>query len=693
MSSVPPGPVPTGSQHLAALTGPLAALEADSARLDAWGRHLAGVLSAGGRLLVAGNGGSAAQAQHLSSELVGRFRDERRPFSAIALCTDASSFTAIANDYGVDEVFARQVRAHGRPGDVLVVLSTSGRSANVIAAARAAREIGLVTWGLTGPGPNPLLACCDDAVVVDAATTATIQEVHQVVVHLLCASVEVALTPSMATAVRDGRRSRVVVIGDALLDRDLDGTVERVCPDAPVPVLEAQSERARPGGAALAATLAAAGGTGVTLITALAADGPGRVLSSLLAGAGVEVVDLVLEGPTPEKVRVRAGGQSLLRIDHGAQARPVGPISEAARSVLAGAAAVLVADYGRGVAAEPGLRQALAELAPHTPLVWDPHPRGPSPVPGARLVTPNQAEAKRAAAETGGGTDGDGVAAVTKSARRLAERWQAGAVAVTMGAKGALLAGADGPPLVVPAPVTGAGDTCGAGDRFAAGVVVALANGAVVSEAVEEGVRAASAFVAAGGVDSFLADSFAGIASAADAFVADAFVADALAGVAALSTTDVAADGVEAGIVARVRARGGLVVATGGCFDLLHAGHLHMLQAARALGDCLVVLLNSDDSVRRLKGPDRPLQSHDDRAAVLAALDCVDQVVVFEEDTPVEALERLRPDLFAKGADYAVADLPEAHALARWGGEAVVLPYLQGRSTTRLIEEAVRRAP
>ena len=117
-----------------------------------------------------------------------------------------------------------------------------------------------------------------------------------------------------------------------------------------------------------------------------------------------------------------------------------------------------------------------------------------------------------------------------------------------------------------------------------------------------------------------------------------------------------------------------------------------MLQAARRLGDCLIVLLNTDASVRRLKGPDRPVQPEHDRAAVLAALDCVDAVVTFDEDTPVEALERLRPDVFAKGADYAVTDLPEARTLAGWGGQAVVVPYLAGRSTTRLIEEALRRA-
>ncbi len=135
----------------------------------------------------------------------------------------------------------------------------------------------------------------------------------------------------------------------------------------------------------------------------------------------------------------------------------------------------------------------------------------------------------------------------------------------------------------------------------------------------------------------------------------------------------------------RVRARGGTVVATGGCFDLLHAGHVSTLEAARGLGDCLVVCMNSDASVRRLKGPDRPLVPQEDRAAVLSALACVDAVVVFDEDTPEAVLERLRPDLFAKGGDYAVGELPEAAAMSRWGGEVVILPYLDGRSTTGLL--------
>lgn len=184
-------PFLSGHAHLAALTEPLAALEGEVDRLESWGRKLTTVLLQGGRLLAVGNGGSAAQAQHLTSELVGRYLDDRPPLSAIALHAESSSLTSIVNDYGPDLGFARQVRAHGRPGDVLVALSTSGRSSNVVQAVDAAVEGGLLTWGLTGRAPNPVAARCHDSLCVDAPATATVQEVHQVVIHLLCAAVEV----------------------------------------------------------------------------------------------------------------------------------------------------------------------------------------------------------------------------------------------------------------------------------------------------------------------------------------------------------------------------------------------------------------------------------------------------------------------------------------------------------------------
>jgi len=186
-------PLPAGRRHLDELVEPLVALRRDAPRVELWGRRLAAVLRAGGRLLAAGNGGSAAQAAHLTSELVGRYRDDRPPFSAIALGSESSAVTAIGNDYGIEEVFARQVRGHGREGDVLVALSTSGGSPNVIAAVEAANACGMLTWGLCGMPGSPLAAACDDALCIDSPHTATVQEVHLIAIHLLCAAVDEAL--------------------------------------------------------------------------------------------------------------------------------------------------------------------------------------------------------------------------------------------------------------------------------------------------------------------------------------------------------------------------------------------------------------------------------------------------------------------------------------------------------------------
>jgi D-sedoheptulose 7-phosphate isomerase len=197
-----------GLQHLAALEGPLGRLRGEVDKISAWGRDLAGALSSGRRLLAAGNGGSAAQAGHLTAELVGRYCDDRMPFSALALHADTSSVTAICNDYGVDEVFARQVRAHGRPGDIFVALSTSGSSPNMVAAAKAAVDMGMTAWAMTGPSPNALLEVCDDGLSVDCPETSTVQEIHLVVVHLLCAAVDIEVGASPALAPVD---SEVVV--------------------------------------------------------------------------------------------------------------------------------------------------------------------------------------------------------------------------------------------------------------------------------------------------------------------------------------------------------------------------------------------------------------------------------------------------------------------------------------------------
>lgn len=427
---------------------------------------------------------------------------------------------------------------------------------------------------------------------------------------------------------------RLTVVGDVVLDRDLVGSVHRVCPDAPVPVVDVISELTSPGGAGLTALLAAADGAEVTLVAPMADDAAARLLRADLEAAGITVVPLPQQGATREKTRVRASGQSLLRVDRGGPAAPVGSLAVDARRAIDAADVVLVSCYGAGTGADADIRTALTARAAHAPVLWDPHPKGPPPVAGCVLVTPNLAEAR----DLAGTPDAPG----DEVARALVRAWDADAVAVTCGAEGAWLALCSGDAeLVDAAPATG--DPCGAGDCFAATAAVAVGAGADPRTAVGAAVASASSFVGLGGAAGWR-DS-----------------------------------------VARPSTGGRTVVATGGCFDVLHAGHVETLTAARALGDELVVLLNSDRSVRRLKGTSRPLHPAADRAAVLRALACVDRVVVFDEDTPIDALLALRPDVWVKGGDYTVEDLAETPVVRAWGGRVEVVDHLPGRSSTATI--------
>ncbi|WP_249043257.1 bifunctional heptose 7-phosphate kinase/heptose 1-phosphate adenyltransferase, partial [Georgenia thermotolerans] len=292
-------------------------------------------------------------------------------------------------------------------------------------------------------------------------------------------------------------RAHVVVVGDVVLDADVDGRVERLSPDAPVPVVDVTGRRESPGGAGLAALLCAAGAQ-VTLVAPVADDAAGARLAAQLE-RHLTLVRLPHQGGTRTKTRIRSGGQSLVRVDDGGPGAP-GDLDaearEAVREVLAAADAVLVSDYGAGVTRDPALRDLLATAACRRPVVWDPHPRGGEPVVGATLATPNLAEARGACGED---------APPDVLAARLAAGWGVRAVCVTAGATGAFLAAAGTEAVFVPAVSAAGGDPCGAGDQFAATVTVALAGGALPSEAVERAVVDASAWVAAGGAEGYRA--------------------------------------------------------------------------------------------------------------------------------------------------------------------------------------------
>jgi D-beta-D-heptose 7-phosphate kinase/D-beta-D-heptose 1-phosphate adenosyltransferase len=453
----------------------------------------------------------------------------------------------------------------------------------------------------------------------------------------------------------------LVVIGDVLLDIDVVGTAARLSPEAPVPVIHEPSETFRPGGAALAASLAARGCRPVVLIAPMAPDAAADRLRALLSDR-VELVALPWTGTTPVKSRLRAGNHPVARVDSGGLPGRIESIPDRAVSAIAEAAAILVADYGHGTTSDERIRTLISDALVEIPVVWDPHPKGAPAVPGTTLITPNEQELFGFVDSAGDGS----LTSIRRAAAEFADRWRGAAVCVTIGSRGALLfVGRDAPRLATGTPVAGT-DTCGAGDSFAAAVATALADGDLPSEAVAKAVAAASRFVAAGGAAAFDPGK-----------------------------RDTGEPGPDLDMrLDRVRGAGGVVVATGGCFDLLHAGHVATLEAARAVGDILVVCLNSDESVRRLKGSQRPLQPVSDRARVLLALRAVDAVVVFDEDTPVEALRRVKPDVWVKGGDYSGMPLPEAAILSDWGGEVLTVPYLSGKSTSEIVSlaaESVQR--
>ena len=454
-------------------------------------------------------------------------------------------------------------------------------------------------------------------------------------------------------------RPHIVVIGDVMLDRTIDGTSDRLCPDAPVPVLDAAVTRETPGGAGLAALMCAETAGRVTLVAPIADDDAGRRLVGLLSDR-VRVVACGHRGPTRTKTRVRSTGQPIVRIDQGGPASPDTVPGGAIRDAIESADAILVSDYGAGITGHPAIRAALTAAA--APVVWDPHPRGARPTAGTTLATPNLTEARRAlstAPEAGHGL------APAEIARRLAGHWMVRAVAVTAGPAGAFLADQDREVRYIPA-LPAAGDPCGAGDRFAATVTVALAGRDLLTEAVSRAVAEATGWVAGIGREDPATDPACPPSTGPTA-------------TPAASVTDLART---------LRTGGRTLVATGGCFDIVHAGHVATLQAARRLGDTLVVLINSDASVRRLKGPQRPIVGQQDRARVLQALDCVDAVVIFDEDDPRRVLDRLRPDVWVKGGDYGGTVLPESDVVAAHGGSTVFVPYLSGHSTSSIIERA-----
>ena len=487
-----------------------------------------------------------------------------------------------------------------------------------------------------------------------------------------------ASSDRLARAVEGFAGLRVVVVGDAMLDRYARGSARRIAAEAPAPILSDIAWADRAGGAANTAASAAALGARVALVALAGRDEPGDALARALGRAGVETAGLT-RAPgrrTMVKTRVMAGGQLVARLDEGDGCAPdpalAARLAERLEGLLAGADAVIVSDYAYGTICHPVL-SALARWreAGAGRLVAD--ARDLSCLAPLRpcAVTPNAAEA---AALTGLAPAGGAASArvAQLAAADLPGRTGAGAVVATLDRDGAAVLREGCAPLHLPAhrPAEGAGVT-GAGDTFAAALALALAAGAGVEDAARLACLAAGVAVAKPGTAT---------CDAAELRAALAAVLPRRPAPAILSSAEALAV-----LGKELRGAGRRVVLTGGCFDILHDGHLSCLEEARALGDVLIVGVNSDASVRRLKGPARPVNPCAARMRMLAALGFVDHVVAFEEDTPEALIRALRPHVFAKGGDYGRASLPEADAVEAMGGQVRFLRFRPGRSTTAMI--------
>jgi D-beta-D-heptose 7-phosphate kinase/D-beta-D-heptose 1-phosphate adenosyltransferase len=471
----------------------------------------------------------------------------------------------------------------------------------------------------------------------------------------------------------------VVVLGDVMLDRYVSGDVRRISPEAPIPVLRADQRRSVLGGAGnVAANIASLGAT-ASLIGLIGRDAAAEECTAMLSALPSIIAQLVRSEarPTTVKTRFMSGNHQLLRLDEEVtEALDIAledAVLDAFTAALPGAGAVVLSDYHKGVLTDRVLRTAIdAAAAAGVPVIADPKRPDLTCYRGVSVLTPNVLEV----------TAATGIAALTDTAaaaagtRALAQSG-AGAVLVTRSERGMTLVRPGEAPLHVPARARGVADVSGAGDTMAATLAIALACGAALPEAAALANAAAGIAVTKPGTATVSHAELAAVLHRHEWMAIDEKIADLDAGLAR---------------IAAWRREGLQVGFTNGCFDLIHPGHVRLLARARASCDRLVVALNSDASVRRLKGADRPVQNETARATVMASMASADLVMLFEEDTPERLIRAILPDVLIKGADYTVAQVVGADIVEAAGGRVALIPLEAGHSTTNTIRR-INAAP
>jgi D-beta-D-heptose 7-phosphate kinase/D-beta-D-heptose 1-phosphate adenosyltransferase len=461
----------------------------------------------------------------------------------------------------------------------------------------------------------------------------------------------------------------VTVVGDLMLDEYVDGAVERISPEAPVPVVRAEGHEYRLGGAANVARQIAALGAEVKLVGLVGNDAAADTIRHLCQESAIDTASIIATSQrrTTRKLRILSQSQQLLRIDWEDRQAPAQDDSESLLNVLRQLpppAAIILSDYAKGVLSPPVIAGIMQERGTRPiPIVVDPKHRDFTRYRGAGLLTPNLRELSLAAGQELTVSNLQGIISAARD--QLIQGGFLGLV-VTMGDRGMLVVLPDGSHLVIPAVKRAVYDVTGAGDTAAAVFTTCLASGATIVAAAR--IANTAAGIAVGEIGAVAVNSM----RIADA-IAGAPVNKLLAGIE-----------LEAALH-RWRASGDQIVFTNGCFDLLHSGHLSLLHYAKSLGDRLVLAINSDAAVRRLKGPSRPVVSQSDRAAMLGALACVDAVTIFDEDTPLEIVKRVRPNILVKGQDYRMDEVIGRDVVEAGGGRVVLAPLLADYSTTSLL--------
>ena len=484
------------------------------------------------------------------------------------------------------------------------------------------------------------------------------------------------MSERLAELVTGLAKRRILVVGDYMLDRYLWGSVDRISQEAPIPVLKVDRRDHRPGGAgSVAATLAALGARAVAAGT-VGQDADGKLLRGLLRASGVSTAGILTDRsrPTTVKTRMIARSQQMLRVDEESSAEI--DAAMAARlgafcvKAAASADAVVVQDHAKGAVTRRLVRELAGACRKHrVPLIVDPAPTGDyTPYRGVTLLTPNRAESQHATGIRI--TDED---AAARAGRRLVRDLNLKAAVITLDREGMAVTEKGKATVMVPATALEVFDVTGAGDVVAATIALALAGG----ESVLDAARLAN--VAAG-------------------------IEVGKVGVGTVSKREIL-ERIQGGVESRVKSRpdlvticsdlhsrGRTIVFTNGCFDLLHIGHVRLLSQAKRFGDALIVAINSDASTRRIKGPGRPIIPEDARAGMLAALECVDYVTVYDEDTPVPLLKLVRPDVIVKGGEYGKEGVVGGKLVESMGGRIEAVPMVKGFSTTQVAERARRNA-